>query len=288
MSQLWPLRPELAERLETAAKEPSHAYLLVGGEQSGVYSIALIFASAILGESIDVNEIDFAHTNLVVTSPLDGKQKVSIAQVQEIIASASQTGFLANKPKIYIIDRAEQLSREAATALLKTLEEPSPSVVFILTSDNVAAVLPTIRSRASVIAIPKLSADELRDYLVAQYSVEEAKANKIVSLSAGRLEIALSLLDPERLEAYSTQQAQAQAFSDSALSEKFAIAKTVTEAKQTRQFLDMLYYAAAPESSILVAASNQEKILNAEQQLGNNINPRLVVENLALHWSNNP
>ncbi len=50
------------------------------------------------------------------------------------------------------------------------------------------------------------------------------------------------------------------------------------------EFLDRLSYTLAKESSILDTAFNQEKIVDAEKQIGSNVNSRFVLENLALQW----
>ena len=61
--------------------------------------------------------------------------------------------------KVYVLERAEQLSASSANALLKTLEEPPASCTFILLASTADAVLPTIRSRCQVLSFELLSAD---------------------------------------------------------------------------------------------------------------------------------
>jgi DNA polymerase-3 subunit gamma/tau len=143
----------------------SHAYLFCGPRGTGKTSTARILAKAInclttngRGEpcnscemckaimedrAMDVIEIDAA-SNRGIDDIRDLREKVNYAPSQA-------------RRKVYIIDEFHMLSREASNALLKTLEEPPPHVVFILATTEAHKVLPTILSRCQHFDFHRLS-----------------------------------------------------------------------------------------------------------------------------------
>lgn len=88
-------------------------------------------------------------------------KNISIEAVRQV---APFLGLTASQGqwRITLVDGAESLSDEAQNALLKTLEEPPAHSVLLLVTRSVAALLPTIRSRARVLALPGLEARHLR------------------------------------------------------------------------------------------------------------------------------
>ena len=80
-------------------------------------------------------------------SPIDGKMSISIEQVRELNAKLDKKQI----DDVYVIIRpAEALGTEAANAFLKNLEEPKEKVHFILITDSLGLLLPTIRSRSAI------------------------------------------------------------------------------------------------------------------------------------------
>jgi DNA polymerase-3 subunit gamma/tau len=156
----------------------SHAYLFCGPRGTGKTSTGRIFAKAVNctkpvsggkgepcnkcnicksiteGRALDVIEIDAAsHTG--VDDIRDLIEKTSFAPTQA-------------KYKVYIIDEVHMLSTSASNALLKTLEEPPPNVIFILATTETHKLLPTIISRCQRFDFRRLS-----------YKDIEAKLNRI-------------------------------------------------------------------------------------------------------------
>ena len=80
---------------------------------------------------------------------IDAASHGSIDNIRDIIASIAYPP-IDGRYKIYIIDEAHQLSKDAKDALLKTLEEPPPYVIFILATTEMAKIPPTIASRCQV------------------------------------------------------------------------------------------------------------------------------------------
>ncbi len=286
MSNTWPTNKQLAKRLDLALQNPSHAYIFSGQPGYGARLLADAFAAQILGVEFSAKEPDIAHPNITYIQPMDGKKKISISHIHSLIYSALQTKFNPGVPRIFIIDRADQLSHEAATALLKTLEEPNGDTIFLLTTYSLHSVLPTIRSRAVTLTLPILSNNEIQQYLSKNLAISQEEATRIADLATGKIELAVQLSEQEKLEDFVKETEQARQFAMGSLSKKLAIAKRVIDEQQAADFLDRLYYTLPGESSILVTAFNQERIMQAEKQIGSNVNQRFVLENLALQWSN--
>ncbi len=124
----------------TLGKIP-HTYLFSGAEDLGKKMLALEFAKKILkAENLD-NHPDF-HI-------LDMEGEITVEPVLEFIGRVSLKPFLGQK-KVAVINNADNLNIQAANALLKTLEEPSPSSVIILVGAS-QKILPTIISRCQVL-----------------------------------------------------------------------------------------------------------------------------------------
>ena len=150
----------------------SHAYLFSGTRGVGKTTTARILAKAIncakgpipepcdecdfcqeikLGNSIDVREIDGASNN-------------SVAEVRELIETI-QYAASASRYKIYIIDEVHMLSKSAFNALLKTLEEPPPKVVFLFATTELSKIPETILSRCQCFEFKPLSQRQIIEQL---------------------------------------------------------------------------------------------------------------------------
>lgn len=282
---LWPVHASTATKLEAAIAKPAHAYIFSGPEGVGTLRVALLFAARLFNKELSTNALDFTHSNLIVVTPAEGKKKISVAQVHKLISQVHQTPFDAQNPRVVIINQSEKLSLDASAALLKTLEEPPGNTIFILTTNNKNAMLSTIISRSVAIALLPLSVDDLAEYITKDRSIDKDRAMKAAVASGGLSEIAFQLIDTDSLQEWEDTQAQADTFNDGTISEKFLIAKQINEEGKFVSFLERLYFSSTKQSSILVIASNQELMLNAEKQYTSNVNPRLILENMALIWS---
>jgi DNA polymerase-3 subunit delta' len=112
------------------------------------------------------------------------------------------------RSKVYLIVYAEELAEEAGNRLLKTLEEPPPFVVFLLTAIERGAVLPTIASRCQEIRLRPAPRSQLAQALVAE-GTEAERALELAALAGGRQGWAISAAQNpelfERQETYANQ-----------------------------------------------------------------------------------
>lgn len=90
------------------------------------------------------------------------------------------------KHKVYLITQAHQMTEPAQNALLKTLEEPIPGALLILTTDNQEKLLPTVRSRCWHLPFGFVHPQTLNVWLQETFQIAEAEAESLAQLSQGR------------------------------------------------------------------------------------------------------
>lgn len=125
-----------------------HALLFAGSRGTGKTTVARIFAHEVGAHGVDIYEIDAASNR-------------GIDDIREL-KEAIHTLPLRSPYKVYIIDEVHMLTKEAFNALLKTLEEPPPYVIFILATTEKDKLLDTITSRCQVFEFHAPSREELR------------------------------------------------------------------------------------------------------------------------------
>ena len=163
-------QPRVVEQLRAAVHDPVHAYLFLGPRGSGRRRAAARMAGELVGapEDRDRNRALAAreeHPDLVVFEPEGTSFRIDEADAVVIAASRAPTE--AGR-KVILIDRFHDATAEAAAKLLKPIEEPNPSTVFILLTENVPPEHITIASRSTTIDFPAVSIDAITAALVAR------------------------------------------------------------------------------------------------------------------------
>ena len=173
-----------------------HALLLVGQAGLGKTLFAANFAKTLLCKNPSAKSIQFAcqhcrdcvlvaagtHPDLCLLATEKSKRGINIDQVRDVIEKLNHTSQATYK--IIVINPADSLLLAASQALLKNLEEPSERSLFILLTEKVERLLPTIRSRCQVIRFlpPEKS---LAMVWLAQQLPASAPVEKLYHLSAG-------------------------------------------------------------------------------------------------------
>ncbi len=127
---------------------------------------------------------------------LAGAASIKIDELRAIRKEVYEPPYEA-PVRVILIDNAEVMTREAANALLKTLEEPPPSNVFILVTSREQEIPITVRSRCMRIGFGPLATDTVRSYFQTALKLDEAQAEVLASLSNGSVASGLFWMDAE-------------------------------------------------------------------------------------------
>ena len=203
----------MAKTITNAIKigKTPNAYLLTGIRGVGKTTTARLIAKALNCETnIDpkkkCSDLDFCDTcqaivnsNHIDILEMDAASKTGIDDVRELIENSKYSPTSA-KFKIFIIDEVHMLSKQAFNGLLKTLEEPPPSLKFILATTEVRKIPVTILSRCQRFDLKRVSVDQLFKHLQKISAEENGNISEdaiklIARTSEGSVRDAISLLD---------------------------------------------------------------------------------------------
>ena len=185
----------------------AHAYLLAGARGIGKTSIARIIAKAVNcptakgGDPCDACETcvairDGRYLDLIEIDAASNRGIDEMRDLREKVRFAPSMG----QYKVYVIDEAHQLTNEAFNALLKTLEEPPPHVIFVLATTEAQRIPATIVSRTQRFDLRRIPHQKMVQQLTAiatseQWQVEPAALEAISRHAQGSLRDAESILD---------------------------------------------------------------------------------------------
>lgn len=130
---------------------------------------------------------------------LTGNCQIRISSIREIKKDLSLSQTLSGY-RCIIISNCDEMTEESANAFLKTLEEPNPNTVIILTSSRKDEILETIQSRCQQIYFHQLEDNHIMDYLKKYHNISEREISIIASISQGSIARALEFLDKDMLE----------------------------------------------------------------------------------------
>ncbi len=188
-----------------------HAYLFTGPSGVGRRTLALRLAQAvnclqppIPGQPCGVCSActrleKMQHPDLALIQAEQAGGTLKVEQVRDLQRSLSLAPYEANY-RIALLLRFEEAHASAANALLKTLEEPAPKVLLLLTAESVESLLPTIVSRCEVLRLRPLPVADAAEGLQG-WGIPAAEAQMLAHLSGGRPGYARRLHErPELLE----------------------------------------------------------------------------------------
>ena len=203
----------MAQTITNAIKlgKTPNAYLLTGIRGVGKTTTARLIAKALNCEKnhnqkIKCSAEDFCTTckeivnsNHIDILEMDAASKTGIDDVRELIENSKYSPTSA-KFKIFIIDEVHMLSKQAFNGLLKTLEEPPPSLKFILATTEVRKIPVTILSRCQRFDLKRVGVDLLLDHLKKiaikeNGNITDNALKLIARTSEGSVRDSISLLD---------------------------------------------------------------------------------------------
>lgn len=185
--------------LRAAARRPVHAYLFCGPPGTGRRAAARAFAAALLcpdggcGHCADCRRaLAGTHPDLVTLERTGAS--VSVDEARELIGLAQRTPFSAARQVLVVAD--VHLAVRSAPALLKTVEEPPPTTVFVLLAEHVPPELSTVASRCVRIDFPPLAAGEVARWLAGR-GLDPSRAAQVADGAGGNLDRAMLLAADE-------------------------------------------------------------------------------------------
>ena len=203
----------MAQTITNAIKlgKTPNAYLLTGIRGVGKTTTARLIAKALNCQKNEDSKIicsnekfcstchDIVNSNHIDILEMDAASKTGIDDVRELIENSKYSPTSA-KFKIFIIDEVHMLSKQAFNGLLKTLEEPPPSLKFILATTEIRKIPVTILSRCQRFDLKRVSVDQLFEHLKMIAVKEKGKisndAIKLIARSSeGSVRDSISLLD---------------------------------------------------------------------------------------------
>jgi DNA polymerase III subunit delta' len=243
------------------------------------------------------------------------KKNISVEQVREFIRIMEMSSFM-NSYKIGIIKDANELSEGAANALLKTLEEPREKVAIILTVSHLDNIPATIASRCQILNFLPVPFSDIYDYLVNRLDCPRSEAKNIARLSLGRPALAAKFWeDKEFYQSYKEKAELFLSFFKDDINERLRAAESAVGSKEeddkTESAANIIGIWQGVARDLLSLYTNNGDLIQHEiwrEELGQissrlggqrllaiskslesgkdylsaNVNPRLVLENIAV------
>lgn len=314
-------------RRQIADNRLGHAYLFTGPIGVGRRSLALRLAAAancsqppapgeICGECRACRGFGRGqHPDLLLVERHEGDREIKIDALRALTRSLSLTPLEA-RYQIALVLNFHHASEEAANALLKTLEEPNPSVILCLTALDADSIPATVVSRCEVLRLRPLPAAELAPALQTRLGVQAEQARLLASVSQGRPGLAMRLHQaPGLLESRAQWLDSLQGLLPANKVQRFAFAEKAS--KDRAQLKDLLLVWLSYWRDVLMSASGASvevanidraaEIRSVGQQIGfsraagalqavertlaqleTNVNTRLALEVLLLEFPSLP
>ena len=223
-----------ATRLLTKSFEANrlaHAYLITGPEKVGKRTLALDMACMVNTEPVadmfgQSSNIDLStshqaeriragiHSDVEVIDPVTelpasperkavSKTTISIDHIRQIVISGSATKPFEGMKKVFILDGAHRMVREAETSLLKILEEAPDHVLIVLTSPTAESLSQTVVSRCQLLELRPVDSQVIESKLMERFEADEPQARLLSRLARGSPGWAIDAInDPTIVDAH--------------------------------------------------------------------------------------
>src|SRR4030066_11429 len=200
MKQIYPWQKNDLVRLQELRKRPLHGLLFKGSKGIGKFDLAMNFAQSLLCQHPDESGLacgkcpschwfeQESHPDFRLLQPealsLDGEEtesgkkaskQISVDQVRGLADFVGMSAHQGGR-RVVVIHPPEAMNTNAANALLKSLEEPPPGLLFILVSHKPQQLLPTILSRCLSFVLPAPDAASAMRWLAQQGGKNPAEA----------------------------------------------------------------------------------------------------------------
>ncbi|MEQ8843025.1 MAG: hypothetical protein RIB98_18770 [Acidimicrobiales bacterium] len=204
-------QPDAVRRLAAAAASPVHAYLFVGPTGAGKRQAAGVFGGEVLAAADPAGAerhrrlaAGLIHPDIVVFAPSGNALRIGSStdpgEIPAIIKEASRSPTEGTR-KIVVVEQFQTAEAVASSALLKLVEEPPASTIFVLLGTDVPPHQITIESRCTRVDFAALSVEAIADALVVEGLADPERARVVAAAANGDLGRARVLVLDERLAA---------------------------------------------------------------------------------------
>jgi DNA polymerase III subunit delta' len=252
-----------------------HAYLITGVGGIGKTKFARAFAQVVnclhpeirpcrqcractlieAGNYADVSIIEAEESSLKIEQVRDMQRSLSLRPVEA-------------RYRVVILRHFHNATPQAMDALLKTLEEPPPYVMLLLTADTTDSILPTIKSRCQPINLRPLPVTQVRRGLEEFFETEPERAALLAQLSGGRVGWAVNAVtDESLLESRKTRLDQLEAALGQSRVGRFGLAEAMSKDKSSLEDTLTLWLSYWRDA-LLLAHSTTTPIANRDRRHG--------------------
>jgi DNA polymerase-3 subunit gamma/tau len=202
-------QPHVRQSLVNAveADRLAHAYIFAGMRGTGKTTVARVLAKCLNCEKGPTATpcsacppcVEIAESRSMDVLEIDAASRTKVDQTRELLEVVTYAP-VRDRYKILIVDEAHMLSKASFNALLKTLEEPPPNVVFVLATTELHRILPTILSRCQVFEFRRVSAREVAAHLrricdEEKIAIPDAALERLARAGEGSVRDSISLLE---------------------------------------------------------------------------------------------
>jgi len=322
MKQIYPWQTNDLVRLQELRKRPPHGLLFKGAKGIGKFDLAMNFAQSLLCQHPDESDVacgvcpschwfeQESHPDFRLLQPealsLDGEEtesgkkpskQISVDQVRGLADFVGMSAHQGGR-RVVVIHPAEAMNTNAANALLKSLEEPPPGLIFILVSHKPQQLLPTILSRCLSFALPAPDAASAKHWLKergVKNPAEALAASGFAPLQAVQLDQKLGSEERGKLLRAVRQPAGLDVFAVAEALQKIEQVLVVQWLQQwsydlsSMKLAGKLRYHPGEEAAIkqlvetvapLNLARLQKHLLTAKREAQHTLNPKLFFESL--------
>lgn len=203
---------------------------------------------------------------------------IKIEQIRFLQKKIQEKPIISNK-KVYIINDADCMTKEAQNCLLKTLEEPPQFSTIILIGSNENAFLSTIKSRCMIIHFKKLTNQEMKNYLETNYNLTNISENMLDTFQGS---ISKAILLKDKTEEYNNLETIVNELSKNDLIEILNLAEPIYKSKEDifeiLDYINIILLKKAKENYIYTNCINI--VENTKKRLNQNANYDMCIDNL--------
>ena len=176
---------------ESDTQEMTHAWLFIGPPGSGKSTAIKAFATALICSRFGCTECIDCQTamndvHLDIEKFKAEGLSIKVDEIRELVARSMFSPARGSR-KIIIINNIERLTEAASNALLKVIEEPTSSTIWMLSSSSAVDVLPTLRSRCRQITFSVPNQQSIINLLKSKFGANQETSNKIARLAQGNI-----------------------------------------------------------------------------------------------------